>query len=107
WLSLAAFVQPIGNSLGWIFLASGRAGAMMRSGIATCSVLTVDYVIGVQWGAEGVAAAYFIVLLMILPFLFAYAVRGTALSVTDLYGVCIPPLVASGLIYGAIKLWIS
>lgn len=59
WLSLAALVQPIGNVTGWLFIDSGRTGSMVRWGIVSSAILLTGFGIGVQWGAVGVAKAYF------------------------------------------------
>jgi PST family polysaccharide transporter len=105
WLSLAAFTQPIGNSMGWLFISSGRAGALMRWGAFITAALVPAFIVGVQWGPVGVAKAYFGVVALSLPFLFAYSVRGTPLKAMDLYAVCVPPFAAAGVTWAIIH-WI-
>lgn len=57
-LGVAGIVQPISNTTGWLFVTQGRTRHMLHWGIIS-SVLTIAaFVIGLPWGATGVAAAY-------------------------------------------------
>ena len=85
WLSLAAFVQPIGNATGWLFISSGRGKAMAQWGAVAGAVLITSFAVGVQWGAVGVAKAYFIGTVTMLPLLFLWCVKGTPIKSGDIY----------------------
>lgn len=106
WLSLAAFLQPVGNSTGWLFMSSGRPGAMMRWAAFQMLMMVPAFVIGVQWGPVGVAAAYFLVLILLVPLLLIYCVRGTSLSVWDLYAASAPSFISAGLIWIGLE-WLT
>ncbi|MEM9115927.1 MAG: lipopolysaccharide biosynthesis protein [Myxococcota bacterium] len=58
WLGLLMFSQPIGNSTGWLFISQGRTGTMLRWGVVGSGLAIVSFVVGLPWGAEGVALAY-------------------------------------------------
>lgn len=58
WLALASFVQPVTATNGWLFIAKGRTDWMLRLGLYSSLVTVAAFVIGLRWGAEGVAAAY-------------------------------------------------
>jgi PST family polysaccharide transporter len=59
-LCVSGLIQGVGSSVGWIYSAIGRTGLFMIWGIASGIVYIAAYVIGLQWGAIGVAAAYVI-----------------------------------------------
>ncbi|WP_164084777.1 lipopolysaccharide biosynthesis protein [Alteromonas flava] len=57
-LSLACLTQPIHNTMGWIFTASGTANKMLKWGIFASLLLSLSFAVGVQYGVAGVAWAY-------------------------------------------------
>ena len=61
-LSLACLTQPIHNTMGWLFTASGKANNMLKWGIGASIILSLSFAVGVQWGAFGVALAYTIIM---------------------------------------------
>lgn len=61
-LSLACLTQPIHNTMGWLFTASGKANNMLKWGIGASIGLSLGFAFGVQWGAYGVAVAYTLVM---------------------------------------------
>jgi O-antigen/teichoic acid export membrane protein len=61
WLGIAGLVQPVANTTGWIFICQGRTKDMFHWGIYASLTTVAAFVIGLQWGAVGVAAAYAIV----------------------------------------------
>lgn len=102
WLSLAALLQPIGNSTGWLFISSGRPGALLRWATFHMSIMVPALAVAVQWGPAAVAAAYFLTGALVTPFLFAYCVRGTSVSTWDMYAICAPPFLAAALTWAGI-----
>ena len=95
WLSLAAVTQPISNATGWLFLTNDRAGELMKWGLFSTPVLIAAFLIGLPWGASGVAAAYFISQVVRIPILYVWCTRGTPLHAWDLYA-CMLPTIAGG-----------
>lgn len=58
WLGLAGLMQPVTSTSGWIFVCQGKTKTMLHWGVYSALVTTIAFVIGLQWGAVGVAAAY-------------------------------------------------
>jgi PST family polysaccharide transporter len=58
WLGWLTFSQPLGNAMGWLFVSQGRTRELLRWGVLGSSLTVASFVIGLRWGAEGVAAAY-------------------------------------------------
>jgi PST family polysaccharide transporter len=57
-LACAAFLQPVLNTSGWVYVSLGQTGRMARWGGAIALLYCVSFVIGIQWGVRGVALAY-------------------------------------------------
>src|SRR2546423_637902 len=57
-LGAAAFVQPLAKSAHWLFTTQGRGREIFRWGLLSGSIAVVSIVVGLRWGAVGVAASY-------------------------------------------------
>jgi PST family polysaccharide transporter len=99
WLGLNALIQPLANSAGWLFVASGRTGALMWWGAVSSALTVLSFVIGLKWGPVGVAIAYFIGAAMRTPFLYHIAVRGTSVRAGDFYRMQLLSLASAGAIF--------
>jgi PST family polysaccharide transporter len=86
WLALAGLLQPLGNTMGWLFITSGRTTAMAQWGLFSTVTAVTGFAIGIQWGAVGVAASVFIDFALRSPILYFWAARGTPVHSADLYG---------------------
>ncbi|MDK1493482.1 lipopolysaccharide biosynthesis protein [Sinorhizobium sp. 7-81] len=58
WLGIASLMQPVSSTTGWIFICQGETKTMFRWGIYSSLTTVLSFVVGLQWGAIGVAAAY-------------------------------------------------
>lgn len=96
WLGLAGFVQPIGNSAGWLFIAQARTGTMMRWGIYSSLTSVAAFAIGLSWGVTGVAASYAISECVRAPVLFHVMAQVGPVTRRDLYALQLPLLGAAG-----------
>ena len=85
WLALAGLLQPLGNATGWLFITSGRTGAMAKWGLFSSVCSVTGFAIGIQWGAVGVAASVFFDFALRSPLLYFWCVRGTPVRSSDLY----------------------
>lgn len=57
-LGIVGMAQSIGSTTGLIYQALGRTDLMLRWGIGSGLVTLIAFVIGLRWGALGVATAY-------------------------------------------------
>ncbi|MBN2399871.1 MAG: MOP flippase family protein [Candidatus Aminicenantes bacterium] len=57
-LAMVGLLQSVGTTLGWIYTARGRTDIMLRFGAVAGIVYAAAFLIGLRWGAKGVAAAY-------------------------------------------------
>jgi PST family polysaccharide transporter len=58
WLGIAGLVQSASSTTGWIFICQGRTRTMFRWGIYSSATTIAAFLVGLPWGAVGVAAAY-------------------------------------------------
>lgn len=98
WLALASFVQPVTGTNGWLFIAKGRTDWMLRLGLYSSLVTVAAFVVGLRWGAEGVAAAYALSAYVLrIPVLLAVIDRLGPVRGRDLGLVLAVPGAAAGL----------
>ena len=91
-LAVGGVVTPILWTAGWVQQSRGRTDRMLRWSLLSDPIYVLSFVIGVRWGAIGVAAGFAIALHVLwLPTL-AYAFRGTELRVPMLLKHIYPAL---------------
>jgi O-antigen/teichoic acid export membrane protein len=89
WLAIAGLAQPLTNSLGWLYVSQGRGRELMRWGLLGSSITVVSFLLGLTWGALGVAIAYAAVKLTIVsPLAIWYAGANGPVSRRDLTRAC-------------------
>jgi PST family polysaccharide transporter len=94
-LALSAFVQPIGNIGGLLFVALGRTKQMMKWGILSSALITLSIIIGLPFGVTGVALAYTVILLIIFVPMIIYTTKMTPVKAMDYYSVLKSPMIIS------------
>jgi PST family polysaccharide transporter len=95
-LGIAAFTQPIGNSVGWLFISQDRTDEMFRWGVWAAAITITSFVVGLQWGAYGVALAYVLSGLVVrTPALLWYIGRRGPVRARDFYVTAAPFLLAA------------
>lgn len=57
-LCVTGLFQGVYGSLGWLFVPTGRTDRLLRWGMFTMPIICIGYVLGLRWGAFGVAAGY-------------------------------------------------
>lgn len=98
WLSLSGLIQPIANVAGWLFISSGRARAMMWWGVLSSIVTVASIIVGLRWGAVGVAAAYCLTDFLIrTPSALIMSTKDGPVSLRDMLSVTIPCLLGAAL----------
>jgi PST family polysaccharide transporter len=83
-LAISAFVQPICNTAGWLYTSTGRTRALLRWGVFASACIVAAIVVGLPYGAVGVALCYSIAVVALAWPCMDLAIRGTAISMSDL-----------------------
>ena len=98
-LSIFAITQVVAATTGWIFISLAQTDRMFRWQIFQASFMVLAFIIGVQWGPEGVAlAATSASSVTIFPYL-AFAFRKSPVSMQMFFSVIKRP-VALAVIFG-------
>jgi PST family polysaccharide transporter len=101
-LGFAGLLQPLNNPAGWLFISQGRSGDFMRWGIVTAVTSILAFVIGLPYGALGVAVAYAVSEYLRTPFLWIYVGRKGPLRVGDMYRAATPFVLGAHLALAAV-----
>ncbi len=95
-LGLSGLVQPLGYSTGWLFISQGRSREMLIWGIFSSAVVVSSFLVGLRWGAVGVAWCYTLVQFVIInPALWYWVGRHGPILFKDFADVFTPFLIAS------------
>ncbi|MEF3075908.1 lipopolysaccharide biosynthesis protein [Methylobacter sp. Wu1] len=93
WLSIASITQPIYNTNGWLFTASGKAKSYLAVTVTNAIVLIGTFIFTIKGGAVGIAIGYAIAMGLFLPWPTLYLAHQAAnLRVRDTYRILIPVL---------------
>lgn len=103
-LCLAAFVQPVASTRGLVLLSLGYSGKYLKWGVANGIITILSFVIGLRWGAIGVAIAYTIATYLILFPSLWYCFRGTPVTVSGFIMAAGGPVVMSALM--GVVIWV-
>ncbi len=94
-LGLVGMIQPICNSTGWLFITQNRTNDMFRLSLVTGTATILAIIVGLPWGAVGVATSYAAIGLCSAPFLFWFVGRKGPVAPSDFYRTFLAPLFAS------------
>ncbi len=101
-LAPAGLIATFNFAAGWVFIPLGRTDRQFRCVLGGTVVMVVGIVIGLRWGALGVAVAYSVATcLRRLPQMI-YAYHGTPVKLRDLGEALWRPVLASGLAGGVV-----
>lgn len=102
-LGLALFTQPIGNSTGWLFISQNRTHHFFRWGFIGSGTAVASFLIGLPWGAFGVALSYSLIgMLVRKPLLIWYVTRYGPIRPMDFVRVAAPHALVAAAVAGAL-----
>ncbi len=106
WLMPAAFMGTFNIAGGWVYQSLGKTDRQLRIGVVMSSIDVIIFLISVQWGAMGLAAAYSLSRPILWMPRILYCYRGTPLKFTELISTLSLPTIAS-LVTGALLMAIN
>jgi PST family polysaccharide transporter len=90
-MGITFLFQPIVNTGGWLLVTQGRSREMLRWSVINAPFSLLAIIIGLRWGAMGVAASYSLArLLVINPLLFWFIGRRGPVRTADFYSLLAP-----------------
>jgi len=103
-LAPAALVGTINSAPGWIFTSLGRTDRQLFWGAVSSPIILIGFIIGLHWGAAGVAVSFSLTFGLSFLFFAADACRHSPVRIQDFGLALLPPFcvsVAAALIAGA------
>ncbi|WP_354256510.1 lipopolysaccharide biosynthesis protein [Bradyrhizobium sp. F1.13.3] len=98
WLGIAGLHQIMTSTTGWLFLSQGRGRELFRLGVYVAAITLSSFLIGLPWGAVGVAASYTIAnYIALVPVILVFAGRSGPVSSKDLIVIILPHGLAAAL----------
>jgi PST family polysaccharide transporter len=95
-LGITGIFQPVANTTGWLLISQGRTNHMLQWGLISGPIIMASIVIGLPWGAVGVAASFaFTRVLVVDPLLYWFVGRSGPVRTIDFYKTMAPFVVAS------------
>jgi O-antigen/teichoic acid export membrane protein len=95
-LGITGLFQPIANTTGWLFLTQGRSRQLLQWGFISGPLTIASILVGLPWGAVGVAAAYAVTRVVLTdPLLFWFVGRQGPVRTKDFYRTIAPFTFAS------------
>lgn len=80
--AIVGVLQSIGTTTGWLYQATGATRRMFGWGVAATTATIIAVLIGLHWDVLGVATAYAVTVIVLLPFNLSFAGRIVGLSAT-------------------------
>lgn len=96
---IASFMSPIG----WLLASVGMVGRCLKIGLVNVPVLTAAYLLGLPYGAIGVALGLSVAMALLAVPLTVWSIQGTVISFQDVLGVTKRPF-GAGLVAAAFVL---
>jgi PST family polysaccharide transporter len=95
-LGISALFQPIANTTGWLLISQGRTHDMLKWGLISGPIIIASFLIGLPWGAVGVAASYACARVCVVdPLLYWFVGREGPVRTIDFYKTMAPFVAAS------------
>lgn len=95
-LGITGLFQPIANTTGWLLISQGRTNHLLKWGLISGPLIMGAIVVGLPWGAVGVAASYaFTRVCIVDPILYWYVGRSGPVRTSDFYKTIAPFVLAS------------
>ncbi len=91
-LAVASFAQVINNPTGWLFITQGRSGDFARTGAITAVTSILAFILGLPYGAVGVATAYAISEYLRTPLIWWYATKSGPIGYAQIFRSLSPQL---------------
>lgn len=94
-LAVTALIQPVVSTQGAVVLSTGQSRRYFWWGTSYAFVIVLSFILGLPWGAKGIATSYAIAnYILIYPSLY-YCFRGTPIKIIDFFLAIYRPMLAA------------
>ena len=95
-MGLAGLFQPIISTAGWLLVTQGRGRDMLHWSLLNAPISILSIIVGIPWGAVGVAASYsFARIFVTNPLMYWFVGRKGPVRTGDFYKLLAPFILAS------------
>jgi len=94
-LCIVAFIQPVAGTVGLVLVSLGQSKRYFAFGTIHSIIIVISFILGLPWGAIGVATAYTIATYALLVPTLWYCFRRSPISITDFFSAISRPMIAS------------
>jgi len=94
-LAVAAFVGPLDVAAGWLVISLGRTGHQFRWTLMSTVLTLIGFLVGVQWGAIGVALSFSLCRRGLVIPRIIYTAHGSPVNWVEILKTAARPAVAS------------
>lgn len=95
WLAPAAFLTTIGFAPGWLCISLGRADVQLRWTMLSAPVTVTGFLVGVNWGINGVAASFSATWCVLFILFLVWACRESPVRFYDIIQALAVPVISS------------
>ena len=99
-LAVGAFILPVASTTGFVMVTCGQTKKFFFLGLAGSIIFVLAFIIGIRWGAVGIALGYIIATYIYVPPLLVIGFRNTPVN-AELFLSAISPSVICSLLMGA------
>lgn len=94
-LCFAAFIQPVTTTFGLVFLSLGQSGRFLKFGLANSIFMVSSFMVGIPYGAVGVALSYTIANYIILVPSLWYCFKKSPIKIWGFFSSISRPVIIS------------
>lgn len=94
-LAVAALLQSVSTTVGWIYISLGRTRRMFIWACIAVPLTVLSIIIGLRWGAIGVASGYAIYNVLLFYPSFSFALKHSPIRVGEVFSCISHPLAIS------------
>ena len=84
-MAIVAFTQPTASQIGTILLTLGKSKKYLQLGLFNSIITSIGFVIGLNWGAEGIAWSYVITRYAALIPNILFCTKGSPIGIRDFF----------------------
>ena len=104
-LSISALLQPLIHTVGWLYISTGQTRRMFYWGLCFSIAATGSFLLGLPYGAQGVALCYSLMMLLAFIPSFMVATHNTPISLSSILAVISKPM-AGALLAGVVGAYV-
>ena len=96
-LAAGAFVGIITGASDWVLISLGQANRLLQWYVVSAPLTVLSFLVGIRWGATGVASAFSIISCVLATPMFWWALRASPIRFEDVASALWRPAIASTL----------